>query len=343
MSVTSVPALEHEIGSNGVIAAHLRGGSVHLRATDGTVARVHVPGGDVETAFRVERGAGSLSLRPGREGAFGGHSPDVVIDVPVRTTIVIESTSGDLEADGLLGDQRYRTASGDITLRDAGGALSVEALSGDVEITSVGDITIAARTVSGDLAVRAGTIGSLRVSTTSGDLRVAGRLSGPGPFAIETVSGDTLLAVAGDLRIEMQTVAGDVRSEVEAKTEGGRGRRTMTIGSGGPTLAVRSMSGDLRVVPATAVTRPDAPVVPADPPQPAIPSGHRAPTIVLAESTESADIADAAEAARLAILRSLERGEIDVAEAGRRLEALEDATLEDATPEDATPEEPTDA
>jgi hypothetical protein len=50
-------------------------------------------------------------------------------------------------------------------------------------------------------------------------------------------------------------------------------------------------------------------------------------------------IAVAYEEARLRILRSLERGEIDVAEAGRRLEALDSGPGEPLPPSD----EPSDA
>ena len=49
----------------------------------------------------------------------------------------------------------------------------------------------------------------------------------PGPFAIVTVSGDTLLAPAGDVRIEMATLSGDIRSKVGGRTEGGYHRPSL--------------------------------------------------------------------------------------------------------------------
>ena len=340
IATSTSAALEHEIGANGLLSVRLRDGSVHLRAVDGHVVRVYDAEGVLSTAFDIERGAGSLALRSGI-----GRSPDLVIEVPLRASVVVESGSGDLQADGLLGDQRFRTASGDVTLRAVGGAVAVEGVSGDVEVTAVEDSTISVRTVSGDLAIRAATIETLRASTTSGDLRIAGHLAGPGPFSIETVSGDTLLAIAGDVRIEMQTVAGDIRSEIEARTEGGRGRRVMTIGNGGPTLNVRSMSGDVRVVRASAVHRPDvdvdvvpdAPMIPLAPPAPEAPAAPAEPLASRTDAppapaaTDAAAPDDPAEEARLDILRSLERGEIDVAEAGRRLEALDDLPAGEAT------------
>jgi hypothetical protein len=81
------------------------------------------------------------------------------------------------------------------------------------------------------------------------------------------------------------------------------------------------MSGDLLVVPPTPVAEADdataaRPIVAvADPAQKSV-----APALGL---TANSGIAAAYDEARLRILRSLERGEIDVAEAGRRLEALD--------------------
>ena len=192
------------------------------------------------------------------------------------------------------------------------------------------------RTVSGDIELRAGTLRSLVMSSTSGDLKVAGRLAGPGPFGIETVSGDGLLAPAGDLRIEMTTMSGDLRSEVDAPAQGGRGRRSVVIGSNGPLLTFRSMSGDLRVVRPSPVR-----TAPADPPPPQPPAAAAVPPEPMPDpaGVSNGAIALAYDDARLRILKSLERGEIDVAEAGRRLEALDDgdpASTGDAPGNDAT-------
>ena len=103
----------------------------------------------------------------------------------------LETASAEIEADGLLGDQRYRTASGDITLRAVSGGIAIDAVSGDIDILATARRRVIGRTVSGDLELRAATLPSL-VSTTSGDFKVAGRLAGAGPFTIETVSGDAL-------------------------------------------------------------------------------------------------------------------------------------------------------
>ena len=338
MTVTSTAGLDHEIGADGVLQIRTQSGSIRLRATATGSVRVHGDPGFAAHAT-VEAGDGSLAIRtaPDPRVPAGdrdhGHDIDLIIDVPVRATVVAETASGTISSDGLLGDQRYRTASGDIVLRAVAGHLSIEAVSGDVDATVVDDAAITARTVSGDLAVRAVTLTSLQASTTSGDLRLAGRLSGAGPFGIETVSGDAVLALAGDARIELQTLTGDLRSDIGARLEGTPDRRVATIGTAGPVLRVRSLSGDVRLVPPVAVTRPANPVTIAVAPDQVTDAGDA--TSPDLDPTLEIDRDTAAEAARLAILRSLERGEIDVAEAGRRLEAVE--------PSVASTKEPTDA
>src|SRR6476619_1049132 len=123
----------------------------------------------------------------------------------------------------------------------------------------------------------------------------------------------------------MATLSGDMRSKAGGQTEGGRGRRSLTIGSGVPLLTLRSLSGDLLVVPPTPVRLPDpgrpAPVVTDEDPRP---ETRPERTTAAAADAPTPAIAAAYDDARLRILRSLERGEIDVAEAGQRLEALDD-------------------
>jgi DUF4097 and DUF4098 domain-containing protein YvlB len=256
---------------------------------------------------------------------FQGGGGDLEIALPRRATIVVETSSGDLEIDGLTGDQHYRMASGDLRMRAVAGGIVVQGVSGDVSVVVVGDADVTLTTVSGDVELRAGTLRSLSVATTSGDAKVAGRFAGPGPFSIETVSGDVLLAPAGDLRMEMRTVSGDLSSDVGGRIESGRGRRSVSIGSGGPTLALRSMSGDVTVVRPVAFGADLEPMTAASGIETDQSDDEDAAAAEAAKRANGA-IAATYDDARLRILRSLERGEIDVAEAGRRLEALDDGS-----------------
>jgi hypothetical protein len=356
-TTTTGSSLEHAIGRDGLFSLGFRHGSARLRAVDGEVIRIRDRDDrDLASMFAIDLAEGSVALRATRDSDIPGHRgrggvPDLEIELPRRATIVLEAASGDIEAEGTLGDQRYRTTSGDVTLRGVSGRIAIEAASGEVDIASFGDAHVVVRTVSGDVELRAGTLLSLEAATTSGDLKIAGRLAGTGPFSIVTVSGDTLLAPAGDLRIEMVTLSGDLHSDVGGRSEGGRGRRSFTIGSGGPLVSVRSLSGDLNVVrprpvasateaqagtsqteartdvaasttPAAGPPSDTAPTAEPDPIPPAMATA-RADDPAPAPAPVNGALAAAYDDARLRILRSLERGEIDVAEAGRRLEALD--------------------
>ncbi len=331
MTMATGSALEHAIGADGLLAIHMRDGEIQFRGVEGDTVRVRDRNDhDLADMFSIEAGLGSLSLKAGRgleiivgrtslRRGQGGHTPELEVDLPRGASLVFEAGSTDIEADGLIGDQRYRTASGDVDLRAVGGALSVDAVSGDIRITAVETATIAARSVSGDVAIRAATLSALQVTTTSGDVGVAGRLAGQGPYAIETVSGDGLLEPSGDIEVEMSSVTGDLSSDLDARPVSGHGRRTLVVGSGGPILTFRSMSGDLHVGRRAAVD----PVPAAE-----RPTSDRAP---------NAAIAQAYEEARLQILRSLERGEIDVREAGRRLEQLDSGDVPPSSPAEGDP------
>ena len=355
MTITERPGLGHVIGAGGLLAVSLRDGDLRLRAVDGDEVRIRDRGDRaLDREVTIERGDGSVAIKAGRWLDIGGShgGADLDIDVPRGATVVIEGASTDIAADGLTGDQRYRSASGDVTLRGTTGRVDVETVSGDVDITATGETAMTIRAVSGDIGIRAGTLRSLEVSTTSGDIKIAGRLAGDGPFRLQTVSGDALIAPAGDVQIEMTTVAGDLHADVGSVIDGRRGRRSIAVGQGGPSLSFRSMSGDLRVVRATPITtnpahvesvEPAKPAEPAEPTEPtepvepvqpidSEPAEPLAPIAGAGDDTERVPVvwpSDATPAVpgdddpRLTILRALERGEIDVAEAGRRLEALD--------------------
>lgn len=302
MSIATTSELEHQIGLSGRVILHVGSTDVRLRGVDGRSVRIRGRGAAALHGVGVVPGHDQLTVT-----VRSGRAPDLEIDVPIGAAVTAAGASSDIEAHGLWGDQRYRTASGDLRMRDVRGPITAEAVSGDIDIVADGPASILARTVSGELSIQAGTLDALRATTTSGDVRVAARFDGPGPFGIETVSGDVVLAPAGGVRVLAATITGDVRSDLPSRAEGPRGQRSLVIGDGGTTITFRSMSGDLRVVRAVHLSPPVA----AAPSSEVLAAGARERT-------------DAIERARLDILRALERGDIDIDAAGRRLEALDE-------------------
>jgi hypothetical protein len=296
-------------------------GRVSLSVTEGDIRARGVPGGDAhvratfeiraaseadadrifgEIQLRVTRGEGVLDVGDERSSPSletivsrlfrsNGHAEiSVEADVPAGARLRLTSVSADAEVSGMRGEQRYRTVSGDLRLTDLGGSVNVDAVSGDVRLRSEAPVAVQAQSVSGDVSVTAPILRALRATTVSGDVEVEGEFDGRGDFRIETVSGDLVVGLVGSAVFEVHGISTDVRSELDHRLEGQVDRRRLIIGKGGPRVAFNSMSGDVSVRRPRRIT----PVEPAPEPD---------------------------RAAELEILRALERGEISVDEATRRL------------------------
>ncbi len=129
-------------------------------------------------------------------------------------------------------------------------------------------------------------------------------------YRIDTVSGDLSIALLGGAVFEVRGISSDVSSDLDHRIEGHQDRRRVTVGAGGPEILFNSMSGDLAIHRPRRLDR-----VPAPPPAPAPPAAPAPPQ----PSQED----------QLAILQALERGEIDVEEATRRLSGAADGSGSD--------------
>jgi DUF4097 and DUF4098 domain-containing protein YvlB len=310
-------AIDHPIGATGQLTVKLATGDVRLVPSADDHVRVRsADGRPLPDDFTIEAGDGSLSIRETRR-FLGidlvidrGRSVGIVVEVPPAAETTIQTASGDITANGLRGDQLYRSASGAVRLEDALGRVTIETVSGDVSIGADGVVQLIVKTVSGDLTIDGERIEGVRLTTTSGDIRLLTGL-GAGPHAIETLSGDALIAAHSGIRIRARTISGDLRSDLPHTADGMMGRRSLTVGDGAVELSFRSVSGDLRVVdPGTTHGRTvRTPPSPPNPPDPSSPP--RPPTPITTDDR------------RLEILRALERGEIDITTAGDRLARLD--------------------
>jgi hypothetical protein len=319
----SAAATDHAIGSSGGVTVRFVDWDVELRAVDGDRVRVTESGGgalpddlDIETTptgitLRQQAGIGI-----GVPGDLSRQEVRLVVELPEGAEVDVQTASSDIIATGLHGAQRFRTASGDLYLGEAAGHVNAEAVSGDIAIRATGSIGLALKTVSGDVAVSGGRLERLAVATTSGDILLATEF-GAGPHAISTLSGDALVEADRGIRITARTVAGDLSSELPHTSEGGPGRRALVIGDGAISLEFRSVSGDLRVV------GPGRLSFEFPPPSPPDGAGDESSAPAASDTTPTSDAADGT---RLDILRALERGELDIAEASERLSSLDDPT-----------------
>lgn len=322
--------IDHAIGSHGKLTIRLASAEVRLAAIDGDRLLVRTPDGRaLPDRVIVETTDESVSIRE-KEGISlsfgrGRRTVQLEIDVPVLAAVTIDTASGWLDLQGLRGEQRYRSVSGDIGLRAGAGRIDVSVVSGDVRLDLTDSATIAIKSVSGDVVIAGGRLDALRVQTTSGDVRVDSPLVGRSGNAIETLSGDVDL-VGDGIRVDARTVSGDLMTNLPHRSEGRMGRRTLIVGDGEIELGFRSVSGDLRIRGTNDSTRvaavahpawaiaPEQPIAP-EPPEPPVAPGFNEP---------HADSDEAADTERLSILRSLEQGNLDVATALDLLAALDE-------------------
>jgi hypothetical protein len=324
-------AVDHRIGPRGRFVLRFASGEVAIRGVEGDTARVRsLDDRSLSDLFAIETGDDHLELRETEKfglGIFGrGHGAELEVEVPHGASVTIETASADIDARDLSGAKRFRTASGEVSLNRLAGGVDVETVSGEIDVDGQAPVDLTAKTVSGDVEVRVPTLRKLDLGTTSGDMKVDAELTGQGPFAIRTISGDAVIVGRSGFRVEAESVTGDLSSDLPGKRESMPGRKVLIVGRPGPTLAFRSVSGDFHVSqPRDAAPQQveEATMTSADqsmptPPQPPAPVAPRAPAAPPSPiGTPDAD------AARLEILRRLERGDISVDEATDQLTRLD--------------------
>jgi hypothetical protein len=312
-------SIDHNVGDRGRVSLKVTSSDVQVRGISGGEAHIRATfeisassDADADRIFeavqlRVNRGSGELIVEEqegnhsvgsviGRLfGANGHYELAVEADVPVSAEIQLSAVSSDVDVTDLRGEQRYQTVSGDLSVSNAGGSVRLQSVSGDATIRAEEPLSIQSQGVSGDLNITAPILRSLRASTVSGDVELETQLAEGGDFRVETVSGDLSVGLVGDATFEIHGLSTDVSSELDHRLEGQVDRRRLIVGNGGPRLVFNSMSGDVDV---------------------------RRPRRLSAEPKPAEPVTEPTAAdkqSELDVLRALERGEIDVDEATRRL------------------------
>jgi hypothetical protein len=314
-----VQTIRHDIGSEGELVLVVTSADVRLTAAAGSMAELNATfevsarnEAEADAKFEaaqltVAAGAGRLeatedwrerSITSALGRLVNGRDVDLErVDgsAPPGCRLEVRAVSGDLHTSGFRGEQRLHTVSGDQRIVESAGRVEVHSVSGDVSLRAVEAVELNMDTVSGDLSAEAPTIARLDVNAVSGDVSVDGGL-GSGPHAIDTVSGDVRLETWSGVTVSVRGLATDVHSSLPHRLEGSADRRRLIVGDGSASMAFSSMSGDLSV---SRSRQAPPPPTPASPEAQAPPAPERD--------------------AQAAILTALERGEIDVDEAMRRL------------------------
>ena len=148
------------------------------------------------------------------------------------TRAVARTQSGSAEVEKFRAEQVHvETVSGDASLRDVAGALTVKTVSGDIEASGADSPAVSLLTVSGDAR-----------------WQFAGPFSGS--FSGTTVSGDLRLSLpaGSDTRVEMNTTSGSLDPSVPlTETTLTEKHAAGKLGAGTGSIRLQSVSGDLAV------------------------------------------------------------------------------------------------
>ena len=208
-----------------------------------------------------------------RHSGWGHEETHLRVQVPKDSSLEVSGVSASVRSAGVLGAQRLKSVSGDITadigpadievksvsgslkLRGKGqpAKLHVSTVSGDLELKhAAGDLE--ATTVSGEATVELDPARSVRLRSTSGDLTFEGRLVRGADFDAQSVSGDLKVRAGSEdgFEFEAASVTGDISDcfnvEAERASKYGPGSKLNgSRGGGSGHVRLKTMSGEIEL------------------------------------------------------------------------------------------------
>ena len=276
LSATSVVAEEinqsMDAAADGTVSISNIAGSVEVQGWSRNQVEVSGELGDdvEELIFKRDGDEIQIKVKSRRRNSHDVDS-DLVVKVPVRSSLEVHTVSADIDITEVTGEQSIESVSGDIATEAQTSDLDINSVSGDLEIagdnksmrsrlSSVsGDIDtenlageIGAESVSGDLVVADGVFDRVMLGTVNGDIVFHARLLDDGRLDVETVNGDVNIEFAGDVsaRFDIETFNGDIRNCFGPKavrvSEYAPGYELkFTEGGGSSRVTIETLNGDL--------------------------------------------------------------------------------------------------
>ena len=258
----------------GVVDISNVAGSVEVRGWDRAEVSVHAEIGDGVERVDVNMEGGRTIIKVVLPHNSAGHGEAKLhVQIPKGSELDVSAVSADITSSGVQGMQRLSAVSGDVSAELYGGDLELKTVSGDVHLkghgqpaklhvsTVSGDVhlehgagDLEAGTVSGTLVATLDTARSVRVRSTSGDLRFDGHLTRGAPIDASTVSGDLNVRASADggFAYEVSSFSGDITDCFGEKSErtSRYGPGTVlqgTRGEGTGHIRLKTMSADVQL------------------------------------------------------------------------------------------------
>jgi DUF4097 and DUF4098 domain-containing protein YvlB len=281
----------YSVGADGALDLSQVAGNVRITPGRGNEIRIEavkrVRHRDADEARRllsqlrieVEQVGGRVEVRtmyPRSRGRGSSASVDYTITVPATAGVTVKTISGDVFVQGVRGEVRAETVSGNVDVVATPNLAVAKAFSGDVRARDIGAaVNLVLGTVSGTViatalkvrALDAGSVsGNVQLSnlqverliakTVNGDIEFDGNLARGGRYEFNAHSGGVRLALAAATGFELDasTFSGSIRSDfpvtlrTSARDSGDRrGTSTRvirgTFGDANAILSIRSFSG----------------------------------------------------------------------------------------------------
>lgn len=259
---------------NGEVVISNVSGTIDVRGWDRNEVQVTGTLGSGVERVDVESSGGRTVVKvvlPGRSSRDG--DAEIEVQVPRNSSLDVSGVSADVSSRGVLGTQRLKSVSGEVTADISGNDSDVKSVSGDVTVRGVGkpeslrvssvsgslDVSnvggkIEVVTVSGDARVQASEASEIRGRTTSGNLELHGKLTRDARVDVEGVSGDLTLRLSGPggLNADIESFSGDIEGclakGVERMSKYGPGTRlALRTVENGPRIRAKTLSGDIDI------------------------------------------------------------------------------------------------
>ena len=193
--------------------------------------------------------SGVESERSGGRNRSSG-AADLTVELPRGVDLHASSGNGDVRVASAGRDVRVRTGNGAVAVRGAGGAVRASTGNGAVTVSDAGR-GVTASSGNGRITI-ATSEGPVTASTGNGaiDVRMAA-LRGSEDMSFSSGNGRVTVRLPADFegRLDLGTGHGDAYSDFPVTVQGRlqRTRLQGSVGSGGPTVRLRTGNGDVEV------------------------------------------------------------------------------------------------
>ena len=270
---------EREVAADakGVVEVTSTAGTIDVSGWDRAAVSVKAElGGEVDHVEVTSSGNHTVVkviLRSHSGGGWNHDETHLRVKVPKDSELHASSVSANVTSAGVLGTQRLKSVSGDVTaeigpadveVKSVSGSLRlrghgqparlyVSTVSGDVEVShAAGELETTS--VSGEINVQLDSARSVRVRGTSGDIHVEARFGRGADFDAQTVSGDLKLrgTFEDGFEYEAQSLTGDISDcfnvQAQRTSQYGPGQKLSgTRGGSGSHVRMKTMSGEIEL------------------------------------------------------------------------------------------------